>query len=94
MGHGDFCSCKFWAVSDAGFHLPLARSVMHLSLHCHLCQPLSSGRMLKPEADASLAQKWPKLPQCDLTQPHLHISCSGSRLQGTVLPMGQGTGTQ
>lgn len=63
MGHGDFGPCEFWAVSDAGFHLPLAGSVMHLSLHCHLCQPLSSGRMLKPKADASLAEKWPKLPQ-------------------------------
>lgn len=26
-------------------------------------------------------------------QPHLHISCSGRRLEGTVLPKGEGTGT-
>lgn len=40
MGHGDFGPCKFWAVSDAELPLPLAGSVMLLSLHCHLCQPL------------------------------------------------------
>lgn len=63
MGHGDFGPCKFWDVSDAELHVPLAGSVMHLSLHCHLCQPLSSGRMLKPKADARFAGKWPKLPR-------------------------------
>lgn len=60
--------------------------------------PLSSGRMLKPKADASLAGKWPKLPQWWRRSPKgttsPPISCSGRRLQGTVLPMGEGAGTR
>lgn len=60
--------------------------------------PLSSGRMLKPRAEVSFAEKWPKLPGGGdvhpKEQPHLHTSCSGRKLQGTVLPTGEGTGTR